>query len=847
LRIPTVVLLLVACGPFDDDKWCQNHPDDCVEVGTETPPTTPPTTPTTGGELADQAKSVMQTYCYGCHGENGVANGGFNYALSVPGLLGSGKIVPSNTAGSLLLDRMEDRTMPPTADKPSDAEIDIIRQWIDAGAPDWDPDFCTLRDRVTPAEEMQIMTEDILALPRGDRKFTRYFTLAHLWNACLPEDELDTVRFGLSKSVNHLSFGARVVPPEPVDPDGVILRVDVRNYKWDLVNLNGVAAWNKAVSLTPGAQTRPGGDVLRTETQDRLPYLPADWFVYHGTRPPIYEAILKIPPTEDEFLLGNPGFPGFGVDTAANRTAQAGGSPAPLVRRAGFVQSGVSVSNRLVERHRSAIDSGAYCWVSFDMASEAGSANLLSHPLSPDDNIDLIDPADPDCARQSDFEFTHDGGEIICSLPNGLQAYYLSTAAGDALSEGPLAIVQDLEGPTAPVVTNGVSCMFCHAQGIISKVDEIAAHWGDNVDDPALATLFPGCVAEYVESVYKPDEVLQFMEDDRAKFQAAQLLTGVPALQETEPVTVLVRTYEADMSLQRVAAELGMNTIEPAMTDDLVFCIDQLQSVEPEAAVALTPLLTGKTISREQFEEVAADVICGCAAVPHDANQCLLFPARAVATGTTSAGAGTGYALPPDGPCGDGTDDEDCDGLSTADELALGTDPLNADTDDDFLTDEEEVNVWRTNPLVVDTDRDLLTDGEEVALGLDPVQPDTDGDRLPDGGELFGFYGDGGGGGETGGLDTGGVDPFDLPFEFLSPPRATSPWEADTDGGGVDDGNEYRVGTNPLEPRDDAEVVLADLSCGDSLLACPPGFHCIVEDRDPFDIATDIGACGVNP
>jgi len=64
--------------------------------------------------------------------------------------------------------------------------------------------------------------------------------------------------------------------------------------------------------------------------------------------------------------------------------------------------------------------------------------------------------------------------------------------------------------------------------------------------------------------------------------------------------------------------------------------------------------------------------------------------------------------------------------------VALGTDPLDPDSDDDGLSDGDEVGLG-TDPLDTDTDDDGLDDGEEVDLGTDPTNPDTDGDGLLDG------------------------------------------------------------------------------------------------------------------
>ncbi|MBQ6924554.1 MAG: hypothetical protein IJQ73_07930 [Kiritimatiellae bacterium] len=55
------------------------------------------------------------------------------------------------------------------------------------------------------------------------------------------------------------------------------------------------------------------------------------------------------------------------------------------------------------------------------------------------------------------------------------------------------------------------------------------------------------------------------------------------------------------------------------------------------------------------------------------------------------------------------------------------------DTDDDGLTDWEEVKRHHTDPREADTDGDGLTDGCEVRDGTDPLNPDTDNDGIPDG------------------------------------------------------------------------------------------------------------------
>jgi hypothetical protein len=123
--------------------------------------------------------------------------------------------------------------------------------------------------------------------------------------------------------------------------------------------------------------------------------------------------------------------------------------------------------------------------------------------------------------------------------------------------------------------------------------------------------------------------------------------------------------------------------------------------------------------------------------------------------------------------------DSDGDGLNDADELTLGTDPMDPDTDDDGLNDGDEVNVYSTLPLVPDTDGDGLLDGVEVSAAMmgcpDPLDPDSDADGLTDGEE-----------------DTIGTDPC----------------EPDTDGDGISDGLDASPLDATVTPNQLAELTI---------------------------------------
>ena len=87
-------------------------------------------------------------------------------------------------------------------------------------------------------------------------------------------------------------------------------------------------------------------------------------------------------------------------------------------------------------------------------------------------------------------------------------------------------------------------------------------------------------------------------------------------------------------------------------------------------------------------------------------------------------------------------DNQDLDGddLNNSREFELDTNPLDADTDDDGMTDFEETgeNVrYKTNPRVADTDGDGLSDFDENATyGSNPLLLDTDKDGYSDAEEV---------------------------------------------------------------------------------------------------------------
>ena len=135
------------------------------------------------------------------------------------------------------------------------------------------------------------------------------------------------------------------------------------------------------------------------------------------------------------------------------------------------------------------------------------------------------------------------------------------------------------------------------------------------------------------------------------------------------------------------------------------------------------------------------------------------------------------------------------------DETDTGTDPDDPDTDDDGLSDGDEVNTHSTDPNDADSDGDGLSDGEEVSThGTDPNDGDSDNDSLPDLWEVDNGLdptdgtGDDGAGGDPDGDGLTNSEEYDT---------NTHPNDSDSDDDGLPDGWELDNGFNPTDGTGD--------------------------------------------
>ncbi|MCF6190597.1 MAG: OmpA family protein [Cocleimonas sp.] len=163
------------------------------------------------------------------------------------------------------------------------------------------------------------------------------------------------------------------------------------------------------------------------------------------------------------------------------------------------------------------------------------------------------------------------------------------------------------------------------------------------------------------------------------------------------------------------------------------------------------------------------------------------------------------------------TDDDD-DGLETAAEILLGTNPLLADTDGDGLSDGDEIgDLMDTNKKPADTDKDGtidaldaeddldqdsdgLSDTLEAKLNTDPKKKDTDGDGINDAEEV--------------GADV--KSPLDSDLDGIIDALDTVD-DSDTDNDGLTDAQEAKLGSNPNKVDSDNDGINDNEEIGNNI------------------------------
>ena len=475
------------------------------------------------GNLAQQAYAIFEQSCLNCHGKGGAFTE--QIIIEHTALIETGAVVPGKPIESELYKRLltndPAKRMPLGQPQLSPAAILTIGNWIQAGAPNWEDTSETDGVFITPKAMLDTIEKHVNSLAPFDRPFARYFTLTHLYNAGESTEILRAYQRALSKLVNSLSWGRKVINPRSIDPKETIFYIDLRDYEWEI----GTNRWRLIEAEYPyeiefNAPTQTGFHKKLTNLREAMdcevPFVHVDWFLATASLPPLYHDILGLPETDHELEAR------LEVNVVENIRNAAG----RRVWRAGFNDSGVSNHNRVVERHDSRY--GAY-WKSYDFAGSIGTQNIFKHPLS----------------------FTHDGGEVIFNLPNGLQAYYLADAGGRRLDAAPIDIVSN---PSAsdPTVRNGLSCIGCHTEGMKDFHDTVRGVIQRNANPPFNK-------ARALQLYTDKATMDRLVREDTARYRQALEATG-GVFGEIEPVQRFHEAFQRPVDAAYAAAAVGLET-----------------------------------------------------------------------------------------------------------------------------------------------------------------------------------------------------------------------------------------------------------------------------------------------
>jgi len=561
--------LLAQCAPVAD-------PGPQGGAVVPTPPNQPP--PDSAEALARaQAENILASNCGQCHGPaltQAQASAGMNYINDMQRLADEGKLIPGNSAGSRIIQRMREGSMPPPASlKPPvlDQDIETVAQFIDNPRfwpnDSFSTDVCS--DQLFDYDTLyQEVANDLARQDNDDALTIRYITLTNRFTAGVCADTtLDKDRQAMFKMVNALSQGTSVRVPEPVDAAQTIYRIDLKDYDWDLaidvVDANGnvqsfTDSWEAIAAFNPYAVVFDGDDAddAKADSGTQFPVMLADSMLDTAAIGNLYYALIGVDVTQtlDNFIAVD-----LAIDVNQNLIDED-------QVRAGTTKSRISRQDRVVQRDDIEIRQGVL-WQSFD--------------FNDDQNESIFD--DP-------FGFAEGGTEAIFTLPNGMLGYIIADADSNIVEDSDILL--DTNQNNFRAITS-VSCSNCHAQGLIPVVDEVR--------EIALANArTSGLVADEVEqlrAVYPPaSEFAQIVEDDSTQFYKRALSQATVDLQGGDPLSSVFFRFDQDMTLADAAGDLGLLPSELK---------DNLDLLNPALGV-----LDQNTLDRDDFTQFYVDSLC---------------------------------------------------------------------------------------------------------------------------------------------------------------------------------------------------------------------------------------------
>ncbi|HEY0707436.1 MAG TPA: hypothetical protein VGG33_11600 [Polyangia bacterium] len=485
--------------------------------------------PATGidtAEMPAEVRTILQSRCAGCHTYGQADPSGWGSILDVSRMIDADIIVPGKPNESRLIDRISvTGDMPPTGDRVPSADVQTLRTWITNMA---------RKPAVfmSDVDVLDAISADQLSL-RDRSSDYRYVSFAHFLSEGRSDKEMETVRQVFAFIINSLSRRGQIVDVQTIDSTKSIFRLRLSDFGWN------EALWDQLTSFYPYCLRSDASAHLALYQQLRTeaPVVRGDWFLATATKAPLYDLLTDLPRNLDDLGARL----GVNINDDINHPGQV--EPTNLTR-IGFRRSGVALHNRLLERHLG--NAGQYLWVSYDFDSNEGRADLMANPLGPR----LRD-------RQNFVHtFEHAGGEVIFTMPNGLQGYMVVDAVGNRIAEVPLNVARDPRRRDG-VVENALSCYGCHgAVGLLKprELDEVPRYADTHIAN------FEGRELNEIEASYPRELRPDVFAADNARYRAAaETVPGgaPPGNGEYSAFVAAVGQYESNVGFRGAAAEFS--------------------------------------------------------------------------------------------------------------------------------------------------------------------------------------------------------------------------------------------------------------------------------------------------
>jgi mono/diheme cytochrome c family protein len=507
-----------------------------MQPGTMTPtkpadpgPVLPGRTRVTATEMPMGVYQILQSRCSMCHTYGQRDPAGWGSVLDLSRMISADIVVPGDPNNSRLWNRVAIRAdMPFNGTRLSPADLEVLRAWIaNIGRP-----FTRARSN---SEILDLIVADQGRTGQGNvnrnnfgRNDTRYISFAHFVDEHRAADELRAAGAVLNLVINSLSRRQTLVQLQPIDAERTIYKFQLSDLGWDRRD------WDRVTSFYPYClrSDRQAHRDIYNRLDTEAPYVRGDWFLATVPKPPLYYDVLQLSDNLDRIVNDDLR---IDINDDINRSR---------IQRIGFRSSGVSLHNRILERHRTR--GTGYLWVSYDFDSDLDNSDIRANPLGPANRDNRFNQT-----------FQNLAGEMIWSLPNGMQAYLLADANSNRLDKAVQTVVRDPRRQDGSV-EEGISCFGCHGVTGMNQpriYDEIPKYVADHSRD------FSNNEEQEIRRIYPTNGQALVTADANAYLTKVKTLVGDllpnPGVIEYDDFITMVGEYEAKVGLRAGAVELG--------------------------------------------------------------------------------------------------------------------------------------------------------------------------------------------------------------------------------------------------------------------------------------------------